>query len=601
MKKQLIKISLALMLLACAGMANAQSGGCSGSTTGETVTSMANFGNATFGSAGDITVVSGGTPITTDANTSDMYLANGSVTDVYAAMTINANAMVWVANGAVLNIYGNFTNNGNLVVATGGNVNFYGDTWKNATTAFVGDGINTNTISGGAVNFIAARPAISASFLAAGGCSMYSGGNFVQHIDGGNVAMDIALHVQNANNIQLINTNTKIEGTVVFDVVDGDVDLGNNNFTFTANGNWSTNVAPNAAYFLTNGTTACAGAVEKMGLAPAATFTFPIGRAETYSGGRDYTPAMLRNDGSVTDNFQVRVKNYADAVSIGGVIIGAPQEGIDRAWQITSTNGSGVTMNLQHNSATNGTTYQTIFGSDPTAFITQYQGAGIWNVGPTPTNFTGTVSGSQVHARGFSLTTTATSCSDPKSWFTKSNDLISPLPVKLLSFTAIAKDCDAVLSWKTANEDNFSHFEIEYSTDAADFIKVGTVESRHSSAGSNYTFTYAQPSGKGFYRLKMVDGNGSYTNSSTVGVTTSCGVVPTIIVSPNPTSNLIHINGLKGGEQVQLYGVNGQLIISHIALSNETVIDLSSYANGLYQVIIVNKNDRLKAIKVVKQ
>lgn len=599
--RTIIKYILALLLIINAAAAQAQSGGCSGTTVGETVTDMANFGPAAFGSAGDITVVPGSVTVknTTDANTADMYLGNGSVTDVYAAMNISANAMVWVAAGAVLNIYGDFTNNGNLVVAPGGIVNFYGTTWKNSSTAFVGDGNNANSIPGGAVNFIAARPAVPASFIAAGGCSMYSGGNFAQNIDGGNVPMDIALHVQNANNINLINSNTKIEGTVVFDVADGDVNLGNNNFVFTANGNWSSNVAPNAAYFLTNGTTACAGAVEKLGLPPGQTFTFPIGRAETYSGGRDYTPAMIRNDGTLTDNFQVRVKNYPDAVSVGGVIIPAPQEGMDRAWQITSTNGSGVTMSLQHNSATNGTSYQNVFGSDPTAFITQYQGGGVWNTGPTPTMMTGTVSGSVVHTRGFSVTTTATSCSDPKSWFTKSNDILSPLPVTLESFSGAAQQCSALLRWVSSAEINVVSYEVEYSNNGTTFTKAGTVRAKNAGTGASYTFTYAQGSGVVYYRLKMIDLDGSFKYSSIIKINVHCE--KTVILYPNPTTDAVHITGLSGGETIQVYNAAGQLILTAKASGINETINIGRYASGVYEVIIIRDAERVSATKIIKK
>lgn len=599
MKQAFIQSSLAIGLLAFASivpqLAYSQAA-CNSS--GETVGPAAEFGPATY-AIGDLTVVDGGAN-PADINDADWYLAGSAAVDLYAALEIPAGTIVRLKAGAVLNVYGNVTNNGYLFVEPGATINFYGNTWTNGSTAVVGDGAAiANTTPGGAVNFIASRPAIPAS-VSATACVMsnYSGGNFAQSIDGGNVPMDIALHIQNANNINLINTDTRIEGTVVFDVVDGDVNLGNNDFLFTTNGTWTTNVAPNAAYFLTNGTTACAGAVEKEGLAPNASFVFPIGRAETYSGGRDFTPAILQNDGATTDNFQVRVKNYADAASIGGVVIHVSAEGMDRIWQITSTNGSGVTIGLQHNSSTNGADYTTVFGGDPNAFITQYQGAGAWSSALPPGVITGSVGGSVIHTQGFSLSTTATNCNDAGSWFTKSPDQASPLPVVLLSFTGTAASCTANLSWTVASEQSFSHFELEYATDAINFRKVGEVEGNNQSV---YSFKHAQASGEGFYKLKMVDRNGSSSYSSVVKVVTDCGQNQ-LEVYPNPAQNNLNVKGIAEGSKVYVINAIGQVVIMQQVVMGATslVLDVSYLSNGVYNVVVEHEGLR-QVVKVVKK
>ena len=50
--------------------------------------------------------------------------------------------------------------------------------------------------------------------------SNYIGGKFFQSIYGGNVQMDIALHVHNAYNIVLQNTASTTEGSLAFGVND---------------------------------------------------------------------------------------------------------------------------------------------------------------------------------------------------------------------------------------------------------------------------------------------------------------------------------------------------------------------------------------------
>lgn len=603
MKKYFFKICIALCLATVVSLAidkvYAQTAcpGAGGMVSG------ASFGGETH-AIGDVSVAETGASDVPSADDADWYLASGANIDIYAALNIPAGTVMRLKSGAVLNVYGDIVNDGTFFIEAGAIINFYGNTWTNSSTAVVGDGAATvNTIPGGTVNFIAARPSVPAS-ASPTPCVMsnYSGGNFAQNIDGGNVPMDIALHVKNANNINLINTDTKLEGNIIFDIADGDINIGNNDFVFTTNGNWNTTVAPNAAYFLTNGNTNCAGAVEKLGLPSGQTFTFPIGRVETYSSGRDFTPAMIRNDGAATDDFQVRVKNYADAISIGGVVITAPAEGMDRAWQITSTNGSGVTMNLQHNSATNGTTYQTIFGGDPTAFVTQYQGAGIWNTGTVPTAIAGTVSGSMIHTMGYAVTTTATTCTQPKSWFSKSNDPLTPLPVSLTSFTAASENCKVKLNWKTVAEINFDRFEIERSNDGTNYTSISTITATGNN--SNYNYTDNTPKeGKNIYRLKMTDIDGKYTYSALKLVTFSCTGNKAIVIYPNPASDYINISISGYTKQItgKLFNAIGQLHKTVILVNGTNNISANGLANGVYNLVIIDEKGNRNYYKVMIQ
>jgi hypothetical protein len=600
MKKYFLIIGLGCVIgLTTTSSSHAQINACAGPSSPGHAVNVAEFGGATYGIDGDLTVVAGSNiVIPNDPESADWYLSSNAEVDVYAAVIIPSGRMVTLKSGAILNIYGNMVNDGILYVEPGAAINFYGHTWTNGASASVKDGASlANTTPGGNINFIAERPAIPQSYLDAGTCAAYSGGDFVQQLDGGNVPMDISLHVQNANNIQLINSATKIEGEIVFDVEDGDIDLGNNNLVFTNTGTWSTNVAPNEAYFITNGTSGCAGAVEKEGLAPNASFVFAIGRAETYSAGRDFTPAILRNNGAAADNFQVRVKSYAEAASIGGVIINAAEEGMDRAWQITSTNGSGVSMGLQHNSATNGSDYTSVFGGDPNAFITQYLGSGDWSTALPPGSISGTVGGSTIHTQGFSLTTTVTNCADAGSWFTKSPDQLTPLPVTLISFKATANDCQVQLNWVVANENEFSHYEVEFDTDAKSFKKVGQVKA---TGTSNYAFNFEQPSNSGFYKLKMVNKDGSATYSNVIKVLTDCDKYQ-IQVYPNPANNNIYVKGATEGSKIYMVNAIGQIVLQHTVAdnTNNVLLNISHLAAGNYNVIVENESQK-QVVKVVK-
>lgn len=89
-------------------------------------------------------------------------------------------------------------------------------------------------------------------------------------------------------------------------------------------------------------------------------------------------------------------------------------------------------------------------------------------------------------------------------------------------FTAKSEQDAILLEWKTGFEDNLNRFEIERSaSEPNNFIRIGTV----SAIGSNSYYYYRDEMRMMgstpiyFYRLKLIDGNGSYTYSNTISVT----------------------------------------------------------------------------------
>ncbi|MEJ2618176.1 MAG: T9SS type A sorting domain-containing protein, partial [Ignavibacteriaceae bacterium] len=92
------------------------------------------------------------------------------------------------------------------------------------------------------------------------------------------------------------------------------------------------------------------------------------------------------------------------------------------------------------------------------------------------------------------------------------------VPVELVSFTANIAKGTAVLSWKTATENNNSGFEVERSLDGKNFVKVGFVRGHGTTAKMNtYEFSdKLQNAGEFYYRLKQIDFNGTYKYSDVV-------------------------------------------------------------------------------------
>jgi len=119
------------------------------------------------------------------------------------------------------------------------------------------------------------------------------------------------------------------------------------------------------------------------------------------------------------------------------------------------------------------------------------------------------------------------------------------LPVSLLNFQATMKERNALLNWKTTNHYNFSHFVIEKSTDARNFKQAAIVFApENSSSENNYNYKdnlLNIPDKAIYYRLQMVDADGSSSYSETRMVRLTDENILQISTFPNPTTNELHV------------------------------------------------------------
>ncbi|MEP7168501.1 MAG: T9SS type A sorting domain-containing protein, partial [Bacteroidota bacterium] len=99
-------------------------------------------------------------------------------------------------------------------------------------------------------------------------------------------------------------------------------------------------------------------------------------------------------------------------------------------------------------------------------------------------------------------------------------NIISPLPIELLSFNAITKGKNVEVTWKTAAEINNNYFTVMRSKDGLNFEEIGQVDGAgNSTIALNYHFTDTKPyNGISFYQLKQTDFNGKTSYSKIVSV-----------------------------------------------------------------------------------
>ena len=177
------------------------------------------------------------------------------------------------------------------------------------------------------------------------------------------------------------------------------------------------------------------------------------------------------------------------------------------------------------------------------------------------------------------------------------------LPAGLTNFTADNTNCTALLKWTTASESNSQGFDIERSADGIAWHKIGFAPSKavngNSSAGISYYYTDGSPQqGANYYRLKQVDRDGKFQYSEARVVKFDADGA--ITVYPNPARGNIAISGLQDGQLIQLFGVNGQLIIEKKATGFREYFNLSGFAAGIYHITIKNQGGLLLESKLIK-
>ena len=174
------------------------------------------------------------------------------------------------------------------------------------------------------------------------------------------------------------------------------------------------------------------------------------------------------------------------------------------------------------------------------------------------------------------------------------------LPVVLTSFNASNDGLSTKLIWNTDDESGFDSYVIEKSSDGRTFTAIGTVKAANQRV---YSFTDGSATGdNSFYRLKMVDINGSYKYSYVVSIKSKINA--NISVSPNPVKNNLIIQHPKVTTEgsIQIVTANGQLVKSIRLASNAVIsyVDMSGFTTGLYHIVFKSGSDMFTKT-VIKQ
>jgi hypothetical protein len=189
-----------------------------------------------------------------------------------------------------------------------------------------------------------------------------------------------------------------------------------------------------------------------------------------------------------------------------------------------------------------GTMTYTITNLSPNTFYSVADAA----TGKVYTNGTWTggsvTSGSSIALTTYPLTTSGNYNGVVKATTVTASDMCSAkaaassftvLPVTLVMLKGTHSNGENLLSWKTALERETTRFDVERSTDGANFLSIGRVAAKGSN--STYAFTDSKPTSSiHYYRLRIVDADGKAAYSKTIVIKDNGALMVLTSTRPNP-------------------------------------------------------------------
>ena len=239
---------------------------------------------------------------------------------------------------------------------------------------------------------------------------------------------------------------------------------------------------------------------------------------------------------------------------------------------------SGQTITFSFQTPTTGVFYSIVDQSSGAEL-----GTGVWSTGTNFNIVTKPLSSSTTAVvKGANMTSSGESCSGVIA-----SRALTVLPIHITDFTGSRKDDKNYLTWITSYESDASHFEVERSLDGTNFTRIGHVAVKGS--GTTYYFTDGDAAAPvQYYRLKLVDNNGSFKYSAIIQIRSASPQVG-ITLYPNPVqaNSVIEISvPYPQSVKLQIVDMQGRVVQNrNISLAkgrHAILLHSSSLTNGEY-------------------
>ena len=183
-------------------------------------------------------------------------------------------------------------------------------------------------------------------------------------------------------------------------------------------------------------------------------------------------------------------------------------------------------------------------------------------------------------------------------------ELLSVLPIELISFENRCHENVLMFLWSTATETNNNYFTIESSKDGENFEPIAIVKGAgNSNTAKNYIYAYdAFTHGDLYCRLKQTDYNGLYSYSNII-LQNNCDD------SLNFSSKIISVNSDKGfinvvfksdiykNFSIHILSADGRLLLVKSGITNENItaikIPCYQFASAVYILTLQINNSNI--------
>ena len=177
------------------------------------------------------------------------------------------------------------------------------------------------------------------------------------------------------------------------------------------------------------------------------------------------------------------------------------------------------------------------------------------------------------------------------------------LPLKLIGFTAVLEGSIVKISWKVDENETGNYFEIEKSTDGKNFNSIAKINVQQGTGIREYSSVDQPVTGDVYYRLKMVNKDGTVTYSKVVVIKKGNANAAIQVLSNPATSNLSisYQSAKEANNTIRVYSIGGVKVIEQKVNASKGINNLSipvqSLQTGTYVVII----DAAQSKKFIKQ
>jgi hypothetical protein len=149
-----------------------------------------------------------------------------------------------------------------------------------------------------------------------------------------------------------------------------------------------------------------------------------------------------------------------------------------------------------------------------------------------------------------------------------------------------------------------SHFIVQKSSDGEILTPLSEVHAKENV--SRYTQTDKLPSSINYYKIIAVDFNGNIISSNTVVLKQKKGSFAVNSIYPNPANDVLNINLViedrQENVQIRLVNTIGAIVYEQtLSSSSNLVLDVSSFAGGVYYVMLTSSKDVFKERIVISK